>query len=134
MSDPLNNMKYTQFVRQAKGLGIDDLHVSRGEKKDKVVLKYHGIARNKTRVNGEWAIPRKDEADEPLEHDGRRAGEMQEVERDARSRAVPLLPCPPAKSPHLPLDAPRPLLYLHAMGSPVPPAPSARRAFAAAPD
>jgi len=62
MSDPLNNMKYTQFVRQAKGLGIDDLHVSRGEKKDKVILKYHGIAKNKTRLNGEWAIPRKDEA------------------------------------------------------------------------
>ena len=63
MSDPLNNMKYTQFVRQAKGLGIDDLHVSRGAKKDKVVLKYHGIAKNKTRINGEWAIPRKDEAE-----------------------------------------------------------------------
>jgi hypothetical protein len=62
MSDPLNNMKYTQFVRQARGLGIDDLHVSRGEKKDKVVLKYHGIARNKTRINGEWSIPRADEA------------------------------------------------------------------------
>lgn len=55
----MNKLKYTQFLRQARGNDINELQVSRFDRKDKVVLQYVGTARkSKQRFNGEWAIAR----------------------------------------------------------------------------
>jgi hypothetical protein len=58
VSDQLNKMKYAQFVKQARGVDVTEITVTKGEKRDKVVLTYVGTARNRQRLHGEWAIPR----------------------------------------------------------------------------
>jgi hypothetical protein len=67
----MNKLKYTQFLRQARGNDINELQVSRLDRKDKVVLVYLGTARkSKQRFNGEWAIPRgADRTDEQVKAD-----------------------------------------------------------------
>lgn len=67
MSDQLNKMKYGQFVKQARGLGISEVSVTRAEKRDKVVLQYHGIAKSKQRINGEWAVPKGEKTADAVE-------------------------------------------------------------------
>jgi hypothetical protein len=67
----MNKLKYTQFLRQARGNDINELQVSRLDRKDKVVLQYVGTARkSKQRFNGEWAISRgADRTDEQVKAD-----------------------------------------------------------------
>src|SRR5215467_1020498 len=56
----LNKAKWIQFVKQAKGLNIQDMHVKREDRGAKAVLKYNGRARNGRIIQGEWAIESKD--------------------------------------------------------------------------
>lgn len=54
----LNKVKWIQFVKQAKGLNITDMHVSR----EKAQLRYNGRARNGRIIQGQWALEGKDAA------------------------------------------------------------------------
>lgn len=69
----MNRLKYTQFVRQARGNDITDVQVSRADRRDKVVLKYLGTAKkSKQRLVGEWAVPRAERTDEQVNDDIRK--------------------------------------------------------------
>ncbi|MCW8140170.1 MAG: hypothetical protein KIT58_14820 [Planctomycetota bacterium] len=73
MSDQMNRLKYTQFVRQAKGNDVTEVQVTRQDRRDKVVLQYVGTARkSRQRFNGEWAVPRADRTDEQVKDDIRK--------------------------------------------------------------
>lgn len=69
MSEQLNKQKYAQFVKQARGVDISEITVSKGEKRDKVVLTYIATARNRQRLHGEWSIPRGERAPEEVTAD-----------------------------------------------------------------
>jgi hypothetical protein len=66
MSSPLNKSKFQQFVRQAKGAQVFEIHVNRADKGKNAVLHYNGRAsKGKNRLTAQWTIPRadRDEAD-----------------------------------------------------------------------
>jgi hypothetical protein len=72
MASPINGKNWTLFVKQAKGLGIDAVHVTREDRGAIVLLKYNGKARNGRIVSGEWKVETKngDAAKEPAAIDG----------------------------------------------------------------
>ncbi len=66
MSNPLSKSKFSQFVRQAKGAQVFEIHVNRTNKGKTAVLHYNGRApKGKTRLTGQWTISRdgRDEED-----------------------------------------------------------------------
>lgn len=58
----LNRMKWFQFVKQAKGLNITDMHVKREDRGSHAFLKYNGRARNGRIIQGEWNVEGDDAA------------------------------------------------------------------------
>lgn len=57
MSTPLNKMRFQQFVKQAKGVRLAEIHVNREDTPKDVVLKYNGRApKGRTRLTGKWMI------------------------------------------------------------------------------
>ena len=55
----VNNVRFKQFQQQARGAKIFEIHVSREDKQNSVLLKFYGKApRAKKRVTGEWTIAR----------------------------------------------------------------------------
>lgn len=63
--EQMNKVKYQQFVKQAKGSDITEIHVDRESRGTVVVVKYNGKNRKGGRiVQAEWLIDRseKDEA------------------------------------------------------------------------
>lgn len=67
MSDQLNKLKYTQFVRQARGNDVTDVDVKRVDRRDKVVLQYVGTAKkSRQRFVGEWGITRGERSDDDV--------------------------------------------------------------------
>jgi hypothetical protein len=55
----LNKVKWQQFVKQAKGLNITDVHIKREDRGGNALLKYNARARNGRIITGEWAIEAK---------------------------------------------------------------------------
>src|SRR5437016_8713179 len=61
MSEAMNKVKWSQFVKQSKGLNITEAHVGREDRGPaSVVLHYNGQARNGRIVAGDWFIDAKD--------------------------------------------------------------------------
>ncbi len=56
----INGKNWTLFVKQAKGLAIDTVHVTREDRAGQAVLKYNGRARNGRIVSAEWKVDAKD--------------------------------------------------------------------------
>ena len=53
----VNKVRYKNFVQQANGAKIFEIHVNREDKQSQVVLKFNGRApRGNKRVTGEWTI------------------------------------------------------------------------------
>lgn len=64
MSTQLSKMRFQQFMKQAKGIRLAEIHVNRVDKRKNVVLQYNGRApKGRTRITGEWLIA-KGERDE----------------------------------------------------------------------
>ncbi len=63
----MNNVKYKQFVRQAKGANVTEIHINRVDKRSVVQLQYNGRApKGRNRVNGQWLIDREERPDEAV--------------------------------------------------------------------
>ena len=59
MSLAISKARFKQFLNQARGANVMEVHVNRQNKRNAVVLKYNGKApKMKTRVTAEWTIPR----------------------------------------------------------------------------
>ncbi len=62
----INNVKFQQFLKQARGVQVLELHVSRQDRRKDVLLRYNGKGTGKQgkALVGEWTIARgeKDEA------------------------------------------------------------------------
>jgi hypothetical protein len=70
MSSALNKSRFQQFVKQARGQRLTELHVRRVNKKGNAVLQYNGRApKVKARSTGEWTIVRADRSDEEINAD-----------------------------------------------------------------
>jgi hypothetical protein len=66
----LNKAKFQQFVKQARGQRLTELHVLRVNKKGNAVLQYNGRApKVKSRSTGEWTIVRADRSDDEVNAD-----------------------------------------------------------------
>lgn len=85
VTKPVNRVRYQQFVRQARGLEVNELHVNRVDKRSAVLLQYNGRSRKgKQRLTGQWTIDRvaKGETDEKT--DEQLAAEIKEFLAMAR--------------------------------------------------
>lgn len=57
MSKAINKAKFQQFLRQARSNGVTEVQVKRLDRRNKLVVAYHGTApKSKQRFNGEWLI------------------------------------------------------------------------------
>ena len=66
----LNKARYLQFMKQAKGMRLSEVHVTRQEKKRHVVLKYNGKAhKTKNRLTGEWQIAKEEREEAAITED-----------------------------------------------------------------
>jgi hypothetical protein len=53
----VDKMRFQQFVKQAKGSKVFEIHVNREEKKNAILLRYNGRApKQRTRLTGQWRI------------------------------------------------------------------------------
>ena len=69
MSTQLNKIRYQQFVKQAKGIRLAEVHINRVDKRKNVILKYNGrVPKGRSRLTGEWSIT-KGERDEAAIND-----------------------------------------------------------------
>ena len=62
----VNKVRFQQFLRQARGANVHEIHVNRLVKRNAIVLRYNGRApKKKQRVTGEWQITKgeRDEAE-----------------------------------------------------------------------
>lgn len=63
----VNKTRYKNFLQQARGAKIFEIHVNREDKQSAVVLKLNGRApRGGKRVTGEWTIPKADKDETAL--------------------------------------------------------------------
>jgi hypothetical protein len=63
----LNKVKYQQFVRQARGAQISEVHVRRQDKGKAVHVQYNAKARKgRGQLNGVWSIARDEKSDEQI--------------------------------------------------------------------
>ena len=54
----ISKARFQQFLRQAKGVQLNEIHVRRQNKKKFVTLQYNGrTLKGKGRMAGEWQIP-----------------------------------------------------------------------------
>lgn len=58
----LNKVRYQQFLKQARGADVRDVHVSRVERGKLVVLQYNARPKGRGRITAEWAIERGEDA------------------------------------------------------------------------
>jgi hypothetical protein len=65
----MNKVRFQQFLKQAKGLRLHEVHVRRINKKS-VILQYNGRAsKGKSRLTGEWAIARGERDESAINED-----------------------------------------------------------------
>ena len=70
----LNKVKYKQFLNQARGAQIQEVHVRRQNKGKAVQVQYQARARKgRGLLNGVWSIPRADKSEDQI------TGEIKEV-------------------------------------------------------
>lgn len=63
----INKVKYQQFVRQAKGVQVNEVHVKRADKGKTVQLHYNARPpKGRQRLNGVWAIARDEKSEEQI--------------------------------------------------------------------
>ena len=66
----LNNNRFQQFLRQAKGADAFEASVSRADKRDAVILKYSAkVAKKRQLLTGEWSIPRGERSEDEVATD-----------------------------------------------------------------
>lgn len=66
----LNKVRFQQFLRQAKGLQLQEIHVNRVDKRKHVVLQYNGrTPKAKQRLTAEWQIVRGERDEQAIAED-----------------------------------------------------------------
>lgn len=71
MSSALNKTRFQQFLKQAKGQRLTELHVRRANKKGNAVLQYNASAKKKgkSRNTGEWTVTRGERSEDEINAD-----------------------------------------------------------------
>ncbi len=66
-SEALNNLKFQRFRTRARAAKIAEVHVSRVDRRDHVLLRYNGRDPKKGVINGEWTIAKRTRTAEEVE-------------------------------------------------------------------